>query len=310
MITILKTTDTGMEKMTELTAGCWVNLIDPNPEEIQLVQQELGIPKDFITYPLDLDERARIEKEDGNLLIVLRIPQYQGETSDIPYVTLPLGIVLARNSIVTTCKFNNDLVQHLANGTVRGFNTTKRNRVFLHLFHAAANKYLAYLREINKAVDLLEDQLQKSLRNKEVLELLKYQKCLTYFTTALKSNARMMTRLQNSRVFERYPEDEDLLDDVLTEIGQAIEMTDISSGILSQMMDAFASIISNNLNLVMKFLASVTIILALPTMVASFYGMNIHLPFAELSYAFWITIGLSLVVSLSVVVLFKLKDWL
>jgi magnesium transporter len=159
-------------------------------------------------------------------------------------------------------------------------------------------------------VDLLEDQLQKSLRNREVLELLKYQKCLTYFTTALKSNARMMTRLQNTRLFERYPEDEDLLDDVLTEIGQAIEMTDISSGILSQMMDAFASIISNNLNVVMKFLASVTIILALPTMVASFYGMNIQLPFAELPYAFGITMGLSLVVSLSVVVIFRLKDWL
>jgi magnesium transporter len=310
MITILKSTDTGIENITTLSEGCWVNLIDPNPEEIQQVQQDLGIPKDFITYPLDLDERARIEKEDGNLLIVLRIPRSQGETSDMPYTTLPLGIVLAHNSIVTTCKFNIDLVQHLANGAVRGFNTTKRNRVFLHLFHAAANKYLFYLREINQAVDVLEEQLQKSLRNKEVLELLKYQKCLTYFTTALKSNARMMTRLQNTRIFERYPEDEDLLDDVLTEIGQAIEMTDISSGILSQMMDAFASIISNNLNLVMKFLASVTIILALPTMVASFYGMNIHLPFADLSYAFWITIGLSLVVSLSVVILFRKKDWL
>ncbi|OGO18131.1 MAG: magnesium transporter [Chloroflexi bacterium RBG_16_48_8] len=310
MITILKSTDSGLEKLTSLTEGCWVNLIDPRPEEIEQVHKEMGIPMDLITYPLDLDERARIEKEDGTLLIVLRIPQYQGESADIPYITLPLGVILAHSSIVTICRSDNDLLNGLANGTTRKLSTGKRNRFLLHLFHATANKYLNYLREINKSVDVLEDQLQMSLRNREVLGLLKYQKCLTYFTTALKSNARMMARLQNSRLFDRYPEDEDLLDDVLTEIGQAIEMTDISSGILSQMMDAFASIISNNLNVVMKFLASVTIVLSLPTIVASFFGMNVRLPFEGHSLAFWIAMGISLALSLSLVILFRKKDWL
>jgi len=310
MITILKSTDTGFEKLTSPKEGCWINLIDPSSEEIEQVHKDLEVPKDFITYPLDLDERARIEKEDGIILIVLRIPQSQGETFDIPYISFPLGIVLAHSSIVTICRTNNDLLNDLANGTNRKISTAKRNRFLLYLFHATANKYLNYLREINKSVDVLEDQLQMSLRNREVLELLKYQKCLTYFTTALKSNARMMARLQNSGLFDTYPDDEDLLDDVLTEIGQAIEMTEISSGILSQMMDAFASIISNNLNVVMKFLASVTIVLSLPTIVASFYGMNVKLPFEDHSQAFWIAIGISLVLSFSIVILFRKKDWL
>ena len=310
MITIIKNTDTGFEQLTSPKEGCWINLIDPSSEEIEQVHKDLEIPKDFITYPLDLDERARIEKEDGIMLIVLRIPQNQGENSDVPYVTLPLGIVYGRGLIVTVCRTSNDLLNDLVNGTSRKVNTAKRNRFLLNLFHATANKYLNYLREVNKSVDVLEDQLQMSLRNREVLELLKYQKCLTYFTTALKSNARMMARLQNSGLFDTYPDDEDLLDDVLTEIGQAIEMTEISSGILSQMMDAFASIISNNLNVVMKFLASVTIVLSLPTIVASFYGMNVRLPFENHNQAFWIAISISLVLSFSIVILFRKKDWL
>ncbi len=211
-------------------------------------------------------------------LVILRVPRYQGETSDIPYTTVPLGIIQTDRVVVTVCSFESDLIRGLTNGRVRNLSTSKRNRFLLHIFLVAAQQYLTYLRAINKTVDVLEDKLQLSLRNREVLELLKYQKSLTYFTTALKANELMMARLQKSQLFRMYPDDEDLLEDALTEIGQAIEMTNISSGILSAMMDAFASIISNNLNVVMKFLASVTIILALPSLVASIYGMNVDLP--------------------------------
>jgi len=208
------------------------------------------------------------------------------------------------------CSFESDLIRGLTNGRVRNLSTSKRNRFLLHIFLVAAQQYLTYLRAINKTVDILEDKLQLSLRNREVLELLKYQKSLTYFTTALKANELMMARLQKSQLFRMYPDDEDLLEDALTEIGQAIEMTNISSGILSAMMDAFASIISNNLNVVMKFLASVTIILALPTLVASIYGMNVDLPLEAHPLAFWYVLGSAVIVSIGVVAVFIRKDWL
>jgi magnesium transporter len=180
----------------------------------------------------------------------------------------------------------------------------------LRILLLTANKYLGALREITKAVDILEDQLQQSTRNKEVLGLLKYQKSLTYFTTALKSNELMMERLQRSGMLKTYPEDEDLLEDVLTENQQAIEMTNITSNILSSMMDAFASIISNNLNGVMKFLAAVTIILALPSMVASFFGMNVHLPFEAHPMAFVFIIVISIAISIGAVYMFWKRDWM
>jgi magnesium transporter len=308
MITIYTTTERGLETVCELTAGCWVNAVDPTPDEIaQLVT--MGFQQDFLTAPLDVDERSRTEKENGDVLIILRIPYFQGEESDIPYATLPLGIILTDKCVVTICKRENGVIQELVSGKVRGLSTAKRNRLVLYLLLRIAARYLSHLREINRAVDAVEDRLQVSMRNREVLELLKYEKSLTYFTTALKSNELVLQRLQRSQLFRMYPDDEDLLEDALTETQQAIEMTNISGNILSQMMDAFASIISNNLNVVMKFLASVTIVLALPTMIASFYGMNVGLPLEGHPSAFLIVLGVSLLVSLAVVLIFWRKDW-
>ncbi len=310
MITILKTTDQGLREIEGLADGSWVNVVDPGAGEIDQLAERLAIPPDFLTYPLDLDEQARVEREDGALLIIVRVPEYMGEGVDLPYGTLPLGVILTDHTIVTISRQRCALVEDLAAGRLRGLSTTKRNRFVLQLFLLTAKRYLQHLKEINKKVDYLEDHLQMSLRNREVLDLLKYQKSLTYFTTALKGNELMMARLERGHLFHMYPEDEELLDDVQTEIGQAIEMTSIYSGILSQMMDAFASIISNNLNVVMKFLASVTIVLALPTMVASIYGMNITLPLADHPYAFGITMATSALICLVVVVIFARKDWL
>jgi magnesium transporter len=312
MITILKSTDLGLEKIEALADGSWVNLVDPSSEDVAMLSHEYGIPADFLTSALDLDETARIEKEDEALLIVLRLPYSHGPKADIPYSTVPVGIVLTERVIVTICKVASPIIDELVASHPRGLSTTKRSRFFLVLFLVAAKKYLLYLREINKNVDVLEDRLQLSLRNREVLELLKYQKSLTYFTTALKANELMMGRLQRGRIFRMYDEDEDLLDDALTEIGQALEMTAISSGILSQMMDAFASIISNNLNVVMKFLTSVTILISLPTLIASIYGMNISLPFEHLPwpYDFAVPMGASLLIAGTVLVIFIRRDWL
>jgi magnesium transporter len=192
---------------------------------------------------------------------------------------------------------------------MRTLETAKRNRFILRLLLATANRYLSYLREIDKIVDTVEDRLQLSQRNRELLELLKYQKSLVYFTTALKTNELMMERLQRWQFFRMYAEDEDLLEDVLTENQQAIEMVNISTNILSSTMDAFASIISNNLNAVMKFLASATIVVNLPTIVFSFFGMNVNLPFAGFDYAHVIILGISIAISLVVIFMFIRRDW-
>ncbi|MGQ9501280.1 MAG: magnesium transporter CorA family protein [Anaerolineae bacterium] len=309
MKTIYKSTEGGLVTVNEIVESCWINLVDPAPEEIAALQSQLNIPPDFLTYPLDLDERPRTEKEDNTILIILRVPYYQGETADIPYTTMPLGIILTEHHIITVCRAQNGVISDLLGRRIKGLSTGKRYRLVLQIFLGVATRYLSYLREINRTVEMLEDRLQLSMRNRELQELLKYQKSLTYFTTALKSNELMMERLHRSQLFRIYPDDEELLEDVLTENQQAIEMTNIAASILSQMMDAFASIISNNLNVVMKFLTSFTIILTFPTMVAGFYGMNVALPFQEWPAAFWIILAISLAMSLSVAVVFWRRDW-
>ena len=195
--------------------------------------------------------------------------------------------------IATIGRFETGVIEAMASRRVRGLSTVKRNRFVLHLLLLTAQRYLFHLADINRAVDGAEDRLQRSLRNQELLELLRYQKSLVYFTTALKANELMLQRLQRSRMFDAYPDDEDLLEDALTEMQQAIEVVGITGSILAGMMDAFASIISNNLNAVMKFLASVTIVLSFPTILASLYGMNVALPGGDSRHAFAALLGVA-----------------
>jgi len=308
MITIYRGTESGLETIAEPASGCWINVVDPSPEEVAQLAETLRIPQDFVTYPLDMDERARTEKEDGATLIVLRVPCFQGEASDVPYVTVPLGIVITDWFVATISRIETSVVQAL--GHARALSTSKRNRFLLRVLRITASRYLHDLRKIDNIVEILEDRLQHSQRNRELMELLKYQKSLVYFTTALKSDELILRHLQKNQLFQQFPEDLDLLEDVLTEVQQAIEMTGISSNILSQMMDAFASIISNNLNGVMKFLASITIILSLPTMIASFYGMNVKVPMGQWAWAFPLILVFAVLVCAGVAVLFWRKDWL
>jgi magnesium transporter len=308
MIEIFKSEANELKRLSSPVTGSWINLTNPTPEEIAQISA-LGIPSDYLTYPLDLDERARTERENGELLIVLRIPYYQGAASDIPYTSIPLGIIVNDQWVITVCKLENEIVREVIDRRMKDLVTAKRLRFVLRLLMITASRYLLHLREITKRVDILEDELQQSTRNKEVLELLKYQKSLTFFTTALKSNELMIERLRRSRLFETYPEDEDLLEDVLTENQQAIEMTNITSNILSSMMDAFASIISNNLNAVMKFLASITILLSFPTMIASFFGMNVHVPLEDNLFAFIFIIAFAFMIVGVVVYVFWKRDW-
>jgi magnesium transporter len=309
MISYHKTGEHGLEVADEIVKNCWINVLDPTPDELTQLRA-LEIPPEFITYPLDLDERPRVEREEGYTLILLRVPYYQGDASDLPYTTIPLGIVLNGQWIMTVCRHDHELMHEFVAGKIRGLATAKRNRFILHILLSAANKYLSNLRDINKIVEGLEDQLQMSMRNRELLGLLKYQKSLVYFTTALKANELMMERLHRSGFFRTYPDDEDLLEDVITENQQAIEMTNIASNILSSMMDAFASIISNNMNIVIKFLTAITIVLTLPTVITSFYGMNVRLPLQDWPFASWLILGASLVIAVFVVFTLLKRDWM
>ncbi len=183
MIQIYKTTPTGLEPAQQISDGCWINVISPTAQEIEVLKN-LGVAQDFITYPLDADEQARFEKEDdGTILIVLRVPFFQGHQVDVPYTTLPIGIIMHRKYIFTICQRPFESLQNFITTQPRDFSTQKQHRFLLFLLLRIANRYLSYLREINKTIDLLEDQLQKSMRNREIIELLKYQKSLVYFTT-------------------------------------------------------------------------------------------------------------------------------
>ena len=307
MLTIYKTTEQGLEQLDTMANGTWVKAVDPTPEEIQQLVT-WGIDADYINYSLDLDEMPRMERDEDYTFILIRIPHRQPE-SDIPYITIPLGIMIKGNTIVTICRYNKEMFKVLANGKYRLLKTGKRYRFALYIFLETATRYLTHLREINRMTEAIEDQLQKSTRNREVLELLKYQKSLTYFATALRSNEVMMERVQRTQIFNYYEDDQDLLEDVLTENQQAIQMTNINTEILSSMMDAFASIISNNLNGVMKALAAITIIINVPAVVAAFYGMNVTLPGEGHSLAFLMVLGISFTLTAIATFIFYKRDW-
>jgi magnesium transporter len=308
MLRIYKNTEQGLEELESASNGSWIHAIDPTPDEVRRLAG-WGMDADYINYSLDQDEMARMERDDEYTFILLRIPYFQGANADVPYITMPLGIYIQGNLVFTVCRYESDIFKVLTNGKYRGLKTGKRYRLALYIFLETSVRYLNCLRSINKTTEALEDQLQRSTRNREVLELLKYQKSLTYFATALRSNEVMMERVQRVQLFNYYEEDQELLEDVLTENQQAIQMTNINTEILSSMMDAFASIISNNLNGVMKVLAALTIIMNLPAIVAAFFGMNVQLPGANHPFAFLSVLGVSILFTAIATFVFYKRDW-
>ncbi len=310
MVTVYKKTELGLEQGDEVVPGSWVHLVDPQRAEVERLLAIVDVPEDFITAALDEDEMARTDREDGVTLIILRVPYFFGRDEDLPYGTVPFGIVLTSSYLISVCKFHTGISDDLLGYRVRGLSTAKHVRLILQILLVTSQKYLNYLRHIDAAIEDVEKRLQRSLRNEELLELLMYQNCLVYFETGLRANQFVMERLQRTHLFSRYEEDSELLEDVLIENSQALEMTRISGNILGQDMDAFASIISNNLNVVMKFLASVTIILSVPTLVASVYGMNVDLPFQRSPAAFAFVMGVALLLAVGITWVFFRRDWL
>jgi magnesium transporter len=271
--------------------------------------RESGIPAELLAHVRDADERPRVERAGVVALIVLHFPYRVRGDAPIPFLSLPLTILLTERQVVTIAPAHADVIERVLERDIPDLTTSTRTRFILHLMLHLAGEYLICLREMNAAIENLESSLRRSQRNEEVLELLRYEKSLVYFTTSLASNEMLLERLQKGRELQWSPDDTELLEDVLIEVRQARAMVDISQNILSQMMDAFASIVSNNLNAVMKLLTSMTIIISVPTMIASLYGMNVIIPGAREPLAFAAIVAASLLITAALVWIFIRKRW-
>jgi len=313
MIKVFKTSDgtfTEKEQYDLLEENIWVYLVSPSHDEIELITTSFDIPKDFIEDPLDENESPRMELEDGKRLLIIQSPYFQDdEEAAIQFITLPLGIILTEKCIITVSSKDDDVLQNLIKGRVKNFSTTKRNRLILQILSRTATVYLNYLKKINRISNTIEAQLENSMNNERLMDLLDLQKSLVYFATSLRSNQAVMEKLSRVGMFTKFEEDEDLLEDMIIDNKQAIEMTSIHANILRSTMEAFSSMISNNLNKVMKFLTSITIILMLPTLVSSIYGMNIPLPFEKSPHAFIILMVASVLLALIGVIIFIKRKW-
>jgi magnesium transporter len=312
MLEVRRSTPTGLEQIAAPTEGCWLHLIAPTAAEIETART-FGVPDDLLAHFTDIDERPRVDQSADSVLVVLHYPAPRADGNDgPPWRMLPLSVILTPRGIVTLAPTPVGFLQTLPNygDTRRQFTIERPVEFVLRICWHVADGCLTALRDINARVDALEDQLRRSLRNEEVMGLLAYQKSLTYFATGMKGNELMLERFESlPRVLLAGP-DADLLDDVRIEMRQAIAMIEIADNVLSDMMDAFASIVSNNLNGVMKVLTSVTILLAVPTLIVSFYGMNVGLPGAQSPRAFMGLIALSVAISGGLFVLFRRKNWL
>ncbi len=302
-----------LEEIKEFKKGSWISLINPSEIEIKKVCENINIQEDFIRDALDFEEKARIDEEedDNTILFVVDVPIIEKNEENEVYTTMPLGMIVVRDDFFITVSLRkNKVIEDFEKRKIKNFQTYKKSKLIFQILYLNSSYYLSYLKQINKETEIAEYILKKSMKNKELLKLLSLEKSLVYFTTSLKSNELVMEKTMRGKIIKLYDEDEDILEDAITENRQAIEMSKIYSDILNGTMDAYASIISNNLNGVMKFLTSITIVLAIPTMISSFWGMNVNLPFQVSKYGFAIIIGVSVILTLLVTWWLKRKDML
>lgn len=309
MIKIFKTFG-GYLEINEPQKNCWINVVNPTQSEIEIIAKDYSVPTDLINDVLDQDERPRIEFDDNWTFIILRIP-IENKSNGIPFNTIPLGILIKENHTITICLLENEV---LPTGQPTLLREQYRQisdslNFVLRLFLRSGNIYLKYLKQINQMTDLIEQDLEKSIKNRELNKLLKMEKCLVYFITSIKANEIVLARLRTSKKITSEI-NEDLLEDAIIENKQALEMAQIYSDIQSGMMDAFASVISNNLNVVMKQLTLISIILMIPTLIASIFGMNVPIPFESSSWALPMIIFISLTLSFLGVLLFRKRQWI
>ena len=298
-----------LEEIEEFKKGSWINLVNPSESDIKRVCTEIKIEEDFIRYPLDYEEQPRIDIDDECMLFVIDVPIIEDIKDDTTYTTMPLGVIIVRDDfLITVTLKKNKIIDAFEKGKVKNFYTYKKTRFLLQILYLNSACYLDNLKKINKEQEATVFLLQQSMKNRDLIQLLNLQNSLIYITTSLKSNEIVMEKTLRGKIIKMYEEDEERLEDAIIENRQAIEMSKTYSDILTSTMDAYSSIISNNLNGVMKFLTSLTILISVPTLIASIWGMNVDLPFARSQHGFIILMIISVAVALIAFIWLKKKD--
>lgn len=308
MITFWRTTGNILSQIDSFEEHCYIRVFEPTKDELEHIQFLFGIPEDFLSDVLDVDERSRLEIEEDKLFIIVRTPVHH-PGNGIPYSTVPLGFVITPNTIVSICLHQTEILDNLVNNRIKNLQTGNKTDFLLSLFLHNSTIYHKYLKAINIETNLIENDLERSTKNKELHKLLRMEKCLVYFTTSLRSNELLLARLRSSRYVRPDTYSEELLEDVIIENRQAIDMANIYSDIQSGMMDAFASIISNNLNIVMKQLTTVTVILMIPTLVASFFGMNVVNSMENSPFSFLLIVIISVMLAIAGGLFIRYRRW-
>lgn len=298
----------GLIETQEWIPNCWINIESPSETEKKYLLEELQIPEAFYNDIEDIDERPRIEIEDGWTLIIMRVPIKSNDVK-LPFQTIPMGLIFKKDICVTISFYETQIISDFVQYTKRKNIHIKDNYdLVLRLLLSSSVWYLKYLKQINQKIKLAEDNLEKSIKNAELQALLQIEKCLVFFITSLKGNDVLFHRIKNLKAHREHF-DSDLLEDVDIELGQAQDTANIYSNILTGMMDAYASVISNNMNNIMKQMTSISIILMIPTLIASLYGMNVPNGMEESKYGFWILLFVSVILSSCGAFLFKRRRW-
>ena len=300
----------GYTEISKPQTGCWLNVLQPTDQEIERLQAEFQVPQDVIRDIIDVDERPRSEFDDEYSLVIMRIP-VESQNNGVPFYTVPLGIYETKEVTITLCSVFNEVLPLEQPELIRGQRQQVSDSMnfILNLFLRSGSTYLKYLKQINQQTSQIEQDLEGSIRNKELNKLLKMEKCLVYFITSLKANESVLARLRNLKRNSLSELNEDILEDAIIENKQALDMAKIYSDIQSGMMDAFASVISNNLNVVMKQLTVISIFLMIPTLIASLFGMNIPNFMEDSKWGLFVVVGFSGLLSAVGVVMFRRRNW-
>lgn len=298
-------------KCDEITERCWINLENPSDLEMDEVIAATKVPEDMLKAALDEEERAHIDNDEGFTLVVVDVPVIQDDDEAYTYSTMPLGFLYNEKHVITVSLRSSAVITEFEQNRVKSFDVNKRTRFLYQLLYVNATKYLHYLKLIDRSSGRIQQALHRSMKNKELIQLLDLEKALVFISTSLNANQIVIDRIKqmaNASTIAHFEEDNDLLDDVIVENKQAIEMATIYREIMSGTMDAFASVISNNQNIVMKLLTAITICLTIPTLVASLWGMNVPLPFADLKYGFLIIIAIIVAILVPVIIIMVRKN--
>lgn len=308
MVKIYMTKKGVLETVEEPQKGCWINMIHPTEKELIEIEEKYNIEADDLRAALDEEEASRLTKEDDYTLVLVDVPNIEEKNGKNRFSTIPFGIIIAKSAIITVCLESTPVLNFAQKGKKNIIDTSLKTRMLLQILLENAKLFLKYLRQINKQSEQLEIELQKSIENPVLLDMMELGRSLLYFTTSLKGNNIVLEKLSKTTSVTRYEEDEDLFEDVMIETKQASEMSETYSGVINGMMDAYSSIISNNMNVVQKFIAIVAIVITIPSMIFDAYGMNIEgVPFEKSKYAFVIIVFASLFASYIVYQFFKHK---